>query len=167
MFAREADMDGIERLSSFTLVACDQAYDTTPNSSLEHYPDSFGMPGDLYPASMPARFYDASRVGLSEWHTLERINDSTTGFGATIYARARDGKTDYMVALQGTRGPNPQDWAGNLQFGLDKWNASTGGQRLMADLSARLGEITGDIYFTGQSLGGALAEYAAYEFKTI
>lgn len=161
-------MDSIERLSIFTLVASDQAYwkDMPEQTVLAPYPDSGEL--DLYPSTMPAQFYDPMYVGLSEWKVAKRIDHAATGFGATIYTRDRsDGKTDFMVALQGTRGPNLQDWSGNLVFGWDKWQAAEGGQQLLADLRTALdeGRLSGDIYFTGQSLGGALAEYAAYEFK--
>ncbi len=163
-------MDGIEKLSRSSLVACDQAYQAAISNGtvLAPYPDSGAA--DAYPNTMPASFYDPVYVGLSGWTVFDRVDDPQTGFGATIYKRVADGKTDFMVAMQGTRGPNAQDWYGNVGFGVDRWNSDKGGQLLMAKLEALLtgtngDRLTGDIIFTGQSLGGALAEYAAYDFR--
>ena len=68
--------------------------------------------------------------------------------------------------MQGTRGPNFQDWSGNLIYGWDKWtNAQQGGTQLIASLVGLTTQTNaGNIHFTGQSLGGALAEYALYDF---
>ncbi|HSD70455.1 MAG TPA: VCBS domain-containing protein [Woeseiaceae bacterium] len=167
-------MDSIEKLSRFTLVASDQAYRsgiaTDGSVFLAPHLDSPGI--DLFPNTMPASFFDPVFTDLSAWKIIDRIDDPSTGFGATTYRRVNaDGKVDFMVALQGTRGPNAQDWGGNLGFAVDKWTSADGGQLLRSRLQALLSgpngnQITGDIYFTGQSLGGALAEYAAYDFRT-
>ena len=45
---------------------------------------------------------------------------------------------------------------------MDHWRASGGGQELLADLLGINDART--IHFAGQSLGGALAQYAAYDF---
>ena len=131
-------MDGIEKLSRLSLVACDQSYDALVAkgvSKLAPYLDSGA--GDIAPNTMPASFYDPVYVGLNDWTVFDRIDDAQTGFGATIYTRVANDKTDFMVALQGTRGPSAQDWNGNLGFGLDKWNSAGGGQllnRVFSDL---------------------------------
>lgn len=174
-------MESVERLSRICLVACDQAYwggpqSNTPNALgpitagtvLAPYADSGGAT-DLFPNALPAAFFNPISTGLSEWTVIDRTDDPETGFGATIYKRSNlDGTADFLVAFQGTRGPNAQDWQGNFGFGVDKWNSVAGGQALIAKLRTllRSNAITGDIYFTGQSLGGALAEYAAYGFRT-
>ena len=172
-------MDNIEILSRYGLVASDQAYyaGIPENGSmwLMPFPDSGSL--DSYPNTMPAHFSDPVYVNgspvyldLGAWRVFDRIDDPLTGFGATIYKRVADGKTDYMVALQGTRGPSMEDWFGNAGFGVDKWESASGGKLLIDKLSALLAatnsdKLTGDIIFTGQSLGGALAEYAAYDFR--
>lgn len=166
-------MDTTEKLSRYSLVACDQAYNSqvvNNVTSLAPYLDSPGT--DTPPNTMPASFYDPMYVGLNDWTVFDRIDDPRTGFGATIYKRVANGKTDYMVAMQGTRGPSAQDWLGNAGFGVDKWESTDGGKLLTTKLSALLtatngDRLTGDIIFTGQSLGGALAEYAAYDFRQL
>jgi len=109
-------MDSIEKISRICLVAADQSYwaEIPRNTTLAPYLDS-GADGDRYPNSMPATFYDPVYTGLSEWRVYLRIDDTSTGFGATIYRRgSASSKADFMVALQGTRGPSAQDWGGNL-----------------------------------------------------
>ena len=173
-------MESIEKLSRICLVACDQSYwggslSNTPDQDgpietgtvLEPHPDS-GVDVDVFPNIMPATFFNPVSTGLSEWLVFDRHDDPQSGFGATIYRRINTvGTADFMVAFQGTRGPSTQDWNSNLGFGTDKWVSPAGGVTLTSQLSGLLtsGEITGDIYFTGQSLGGALAEYAAYDFR--
>src|SRR3989442_9312951 len=135
-------MDSIEKLSKFCLVACDQSYqpDIQIGVSLSPYFDSGAI--DIYPNTMPASFFDPVFVGLSQWRVADRVNDTATGFGATIYKRTNsDGKVDFIVGMQGTRGPSPQDWSGNLGFAVDKWQSNDGGQELMARLRDPL---TGD-----------------------
>jgi len=73
-----------------------------------------------------------------------------------------------IVALRGTDGPDPQDWVANSQhLGWNQWSSPDGRGRIFAFLDglAPPGEaFAGTIHFTGQSLGGGLAQYAAYEY---
>ncbi len=173
-------MESVEKLSRLCLVACDQSYWGGPLSNTldengpiavdvvlaPHADSSVDM--DVFPNTMPGTFYNPISTGLSEWKVFDRQDDAQSGFGATTYQRFNtDGTVDHMVAFQGTRGPSAQDWNGNLKFGVDKWVADAGGKAITQRLSELLvrGLITGDIYFAGQSLGGALAEYAAYDFR--
>ena len=153
-------MDSIDKLSAECLVACDQSYQAgiARGTHLDQYLDGGDVP---LVTTMPSAFYD---MGVTDWVVDFRRDDLQTGFGATVYKRISGAKTDYMVAMQGTRGPSAQDWNANLNFGIDKLNSA--GYR---DLKAYLDTVadnttTGDVLFTGQSLGGALAEYAAYDF---
>lgn len=155
-------------LIKLLLVACDQAYesDVIPEASiLAAFPDS-PVPGipDAYPASLPTRW---GYVGLDKWIVYDRFDDAATGFGATLLRKKNlDGGVDYIVAMQGTRGPNIQDWSGNLIYGWDKWSSPTGAEaRRLREQLNRLGNVN-SIHFTGQSLGGALAEYALYDYAT-
>lgn len=95
-------MDAIEKLSTLSLVACDQAYNAgvvINSSKLAPFADSpIGTP-DVYPNMMPGSFYDPVYVGLNDWTVFDRIDDPVTGFGATIYKRVADGKTE---ALKGS-----------------------------------------------------------------
>src|SRR5512135_1692705 len=164
-------------LTDILLVACDQSYRAGANAdpptgnpisvgdSLSSYPDSIISRIDLFPRSMPDDWRDLS---LGDWIVQSRFDEPTTGFGATLYRKsASNGLGDYIVAMQGTRGPNIQDWAGNLIYGWDKWTDERleGGQQLLNDLLS-LKDVN-HIHFTGQSLGGALAEYALYDYAQL
>jgi len=170
-------------LTKILLVACDQSYQPGPGSNappangtvirvgdpLQPYPDNDATIDGGFNNQMPAQWYDlqlADGTRFTDWRVEQRFDDRYSGFGATVYSRvAGDGKRDYIVALQGTRGPNIQDWSGNLIYGWDKWTADTQGANgpdLMVFLLS-IGDIR-NIHFTGQSLGGALAQYAAYDF---
>lgn len=152
-------MDAVNKLSAECLVACDQSYNASlqPGNFLDQYPDG-GVD------RMPAIYYDPVGIGLSDWKVEQRVDDPQTGLGYAIYKRINGTKKDYMVAMQGTRGPSAQDWIGNLNFGIDKWQSQkwAGLQDYLKGIAKDA--TTGDILITGQSLGGALAEYAAYDF---
>jgi len=154
-------------LSQILLVASDQSYDADVSTGafLSEHPDSVGLGANDYPNTMPSAW---NALGLSDWIVKQRFNYSETGFGATIYQKANaDGSADYVVALQGTRGSNIQDWGGNLIYGWDKWSHQTvQGPNPETSFLAYILSLpnVNKIHFTGQSLGGALAQYAAYEY---
>ena len=163
-------------LTKILLVACDQSYWGGPESNtqdprgsitggtpLAPYLDSTGPGGDASQNTMPSEW---NNLGLSSWVVFKRYDESATGFGATLYRKENaDGSADYIVAMQGTRGLNIQDWGGNLIYGWDKWGgpAAQKARDLQNDLLNNLGTV-GTIHFTGQSLGGALAQYALYDY---
>ncbi|MGA8051698.1 MAG: hypothetical protein WCA09_16085 [Burkholderiales bacterium] len=161
-------------LTKILLVACDQSYQGGSQASppspraiatgdpLSPYPDSPVAGGDSFPNSLPD---DWRSLSLGDWVVQERYDEPATGFGATLYSKTNgDGSAEYIVAMQGTRGPNIQDWSGNLIYGWDKWSDALpqGGQDLMTDLLFLPANSL--IHFTGQSLGGALAEYALFDY---
>src|SRR5690606_4508099 len=90
-----------------------------------------------------------------------------TGFKAVIFRN--DAEREVIVALAGTDGADLKDWWGNLtHYAWNQWqeNRLPVLQRLDS-LSLELrkdGAPEPAIHFTGQSLGGALAQYATYEF---
>ena len=163
-------------LSKVLLVACDQSYwggpqtntpDThngpiTPGTPLDKYLDSSGSGADVFPNTMPNEW---NSLGMGQWIVQERFDDPITGFGATLYRKSNtDGSRDFIVAMQGTRGPNFQDWGGNLVYGWDKWiSRNTGGGQDLLNTLSGLTNVS-KIHFTGQSLGGALAQYALYHY---
>lgn len=145
------------------LVADDQSYEmhTPEGIPLMPYPDSpLGSPADTWPDSMP----DAWQADLDSWTVAKRFDDQATGFGATVFQKdVGNGKFDYIVAMQGTRGISAQDWNGNLTYGWEKF-VGAGGQELMSYLLNDIKGDTNQIHFTGQSLGSSLAQFAAYRY---
>ena len=159
MSIRESDLVG---LSERLLIACDQSYAgeklVVGVSHLEPYfdpplVDQFKPP---YPSNFP------------EYIVQFRIEDHATGFKCVIY---QDVATrELIVAMGGTDGTDIKDWWANVtHYGWNQWknNRAT----VLTALQDLIGRTQGPnseqprIYFTGQSLGGALAQYAAYEFE--
>jgi Ca2+-binding RTX toxin-like protein len=167
------DTTTLSGLSKLMLVACDMSYKgiaAQPNEDLASYPDT-----PSYEFPLP---YDISNNGFK---VLKADEISKTGFKVVIFSK----DNELIVAMAGTDGPNMQDWAANVRLGWDQWNgafdtatntvvAGTSGrdrvipiiQDFLAGLSVEQ-QQTARIHFTGQSLGGALADYAAYEWVKI
>lgn len=107
-------------------------------------------------------------IDFPSWERIKEINpgdEYKSGFDASIF-RLR-GTNEYVVALRGTDGNNLKDWRNNLGFAVKVWNDEK--SKLFQALfspAAPDGAIPakGTIHFVGQSLGGGLAQYAAYEF---
>ncbi len=157
------------QLAELCLTACDASYFRT------------ARPGDELVSPLPSRgdplaqFFDepgepVNPFASDAWHSgfvmLDRFLDRTTGFGAIVYARGPlASPQEYIVAFRGTDGLDPQDWRENFQqLGWSQWDkARAPGEpfgRVFATLASEL--LAGKrVHFTGQSLGGALAQYAA------
>lgn len=85
-------------------------------------------------------------------------NDAV-GFKFTAYRNAST--NEIIVAFGGTDGLDPVDWTSNTQLGWNQWKNS---RNLVFDYLRPLVDAGTKVHFTGQSLGGALAQYAAYEW---
>ena len=142
-------------LAKTLLVACDMAYaagrpEGAEGNSLSPYKDS-----GAYEIS-PRFAYD---TGYKVYRVLQ---EPSTGFKAILFKR--DNVSEYILAFAGTDGPNSQDWAANsLRLGWNQWEHSRSAV-LEAANSALAGG--GTLHITGQSLGGGLAEYAAFDLLT-
>jgi Ca2+-binding RTX toxin-like protein len=166
------------------LIASDFAYkdniqlgdllQTHPDNKQE---DENGFPSSLYlalgnePLTQFVSTFEGgvSGVKLTQWEVVKVTQDASDGFGVVILKsaiRGLDGKFDYIVALRGSDGENRQDWFANMDLASTLWREHS------AEVISYLMNLqtTGDIprlnriHFTGQSLGGGLAQYAAYDF---
>ncbi|OQW60522.1 MAG: hypothetical protein BVN28_08650 [Nitrospira sp. ST-bin4] len=146
-------------LAKLTLLASDASYfdpthpAPTELGSLDD--TNYGQRAALY--SVPAGFEKA----------IEFRDTTINGFGFVAYRNQQT--NEVIVAFRGTDGPSPQDWVANSQYlGWNQWNSPNGRGQVFAFLNG-LRDPNGDpysgtIHFTGQSLGGGLAQYAAYEY---
>jgi len=109
----------------------------------------------------PDNSNDFASLEPPEGYTPERIwNDETTGFKAVLYLAANgDGTFRSIVAFTGTE--DGQDAIADLTLGWNQWDENR--DSIFSEL-ARI-DLT-ELIFTGHSLGGALAQYAAYEYLT-
>ncbi len=163
------DTSTLSSLSKLALLACDMSYKgdgAQKNEALAPYPDT-----PSYNFLPP--------YGIDNGFTVfDKGEVKKTGFKFVLFSK----DNELIVAMAGTDGPNMQDWAANLRLGWDQWNGAfdtitnaivpdTSGrdrvipiiQNFLAGLSAEQRQ-TAKIHFTGQSLGGALADYATYDW---
>lgn len=88
------------------------------------------------------------------------LDDPGTGFHAEVYRKI--GTNEYTVAFTGTEPFSlaGQDIPADLALGAEQWK--TNRNTVLAALDSLSG--ASKITFTGHSLGGALAQYAAYHY---
>jgi hypothetical protein len=154
--------NNLNDLAKLTLLASDASYfDAAHPAPINLGPlptTGSGQQTALY--SVPAGFIKA----------LEFNDTTTTGFGFVAYVKmgATQADTEVIIAFRGTDGPNPTDWVANSQsLGWNQWNQQ-GRTRVFSFLDGLKPDaetaFQGKVHFTGQSLGGGLAQYAAYEY---
>jgi hypothetical protein len=149
-------------------------YDTDrPHSSLERL-----TPREKYVATLPASKLAAQdeSCGAPELPTASVVRRkrrpppwTTLHLPTRPESTYKSGKVVQISgATSGTDGPNLKDWWGNaFHYGWNQWSEN---RREVFNFLAGLKDpggptpFTGRIHFTGQSLGGALAQYVAYEF---
>lgn len=149
---------GLNDLAKLTLLASDESYfspqfpvsignllqpllDTPSYNVLPQY--------DI----VPARTFVVDRTFI----------DNTTGFKAIAFRNAET--NEVILAFGGTDGVNAQDWASNVEhLGWNQWDGNDGRNRTAVFAYLNSLDPTTTIHFTGQSLGGTLAQYATYEY---
>ena len=153
--------NGLNNLAKLTLLASDESYFSSQfpvpdGSSLQPLPDTPSY--NIFPQ------YDI--VSASAFHKDTQGTVEATGFKFITFRN--DATNEVIVAFGGTDGASPQDWAANVEhLGWNQWN--NGGRAAVFNYLNVLTNLdgtpfTGKIHFTGQSLGGALAQYATYEY---
>ena len=167
----------LNTLAERALIACDASYFTNTNITGPRPPgDSdpthlyLGDPLDLLLDSSPILngYRPAySYVSLTQGYVVDQeFINTLAGFKAVAFKNSAT--NDIVISIGGTDGTNPTDWKANLQsYGFSEWEAGK------ADVFTYLnglprnpdtGELLVTVNFTGQSLGGALAQYALYEW---
>ena len=134
------------------LVASDMAY--AANDQIFLGDERLRPYDDTIPPFGPTFSYD------DRYRVVNSRADSTTGFKYILFQH--EVTSELLVAFAGTDGINYQDWAANsLALGWNQWLEN---RNLVLGEIGRRAATAPRIHFTGQSLGGALAEFAAYEF---
>lgn len=147
-------------LARLALVASDASYAgelLAIGTPLGPYPDS-------QESEIPCPYED--EILKSGYEVISTFQNNFTGFKAVLFRNFST--NEVIVAFAGTDGLNLKDWWGNaFYYGWKQWtNSETDLLDFLGGLRDQSGSATfsGRIHFTGQSLGGALAQYAAYEF---
>jgi pimeloyl-ACP methyl ester carboxylesterase len=123
---------------------------------------------------VPAKVRDAAQIAYDNLTPGTTINNGSslngyvvdrvfgsTGDGVTAYGLRDPGTNNTIIAFRGTN--DGTDWADNVgNLGYRQWN------EIRADVTdyVRSTGSQGDITFAGHSLGGALAQYAAYDLAS-
>jgi hypothetical protein len=156
------DTSILEDLSELALVASDSSYKgrlAIVGESLQPFNDTPQYGNPQAPFGLTSQFLTANYV-------VDRIFDEPsdkTGFKAIAYKNLAT--NDIVLAFAGTDGLNGKDWWGNtFHYGWNQWAANIGRIRAYLANFVNNGTLSAKISFVGQSLGGALAQYAAYDF---
>ncbi len=158
---------GLNDLAKLALLASDATY--FDNAKGHPAPIELGPLNDTSYGVGPQYSVPSGFVKAAEFN-----DTTTTGFGFVAYVKngATPAETEVIIALRGTDGPNPTDWVANSQhLGWNQWNSPDGRARVFAFLDSLRSNpldpssaFEGKVHFAGQSLGGGLAQYAAYEY---
>ncbi|MFO0707319.1 MAG: hypothetical protein U0412_10760 [Nitrospira sp.] len=147
---------GLNDLAKLTLLASDESYFSSQFpffNLLQPLPDT--------PTYNVSPQYDIVPA-LSFQQDFDRT-DNTTGFKVIAYKNVQT--NEVIIAFGGTDGINAQDWASNVEhLGWNQWASDNGRNRTAVFNYLASLDPTTKIHFTGQSLGGALAQYATYEY---
>ena len=137
-------------LAELCLVACDMSY--------KGRAAEVGEP--LAPYFDPVIIGPEYDVVASGFTVLQSFQDDTTGLKAVVFRNLVT--KELIVSFAGTDGQDPKDWwSAVTNLGWQQWINNR------ADIFGLIAPLVSDGYkfnFTGQSLGGALAQYAAYDF---
>ena len=145
----------LNELAKLALIASDTSYFTSTNT--------VPLGGVLAP------FRDTPTYDILPLYTIApgfvkdsddaRSRNDAVGFKFTAYQNTAT--NEIIVAFGGTDGPDPVDWTSNTQLGWNQWENS---RDLVFDYLRPIVNAGTKVHFSGQSLGGALAQYAAYEW---
>lgn len=163
------------RVSSLALIASDASYFTGTtqsalNDMLRTLPQSASGP-TLPPAiaTQVGAYPVAGTNGVFEvpgWAVFESRRVDETSFQAVVFRNVTT--REVIAAFQGTNPATGADWYTNLNLGTNQWDIPLRNEirgmleRALSDQTSQASPFT--VHFTGHSLGGPLAQYAAYDF---
>ena len=160
----QADTNNLNELSQLALIASDASY----KGRLSSIGDPLQQFDDAPQYGNPSPPFGFQFLFASTSYKVDAIFDNPqdlSGFKAVAF---RDELTkDVILAFAGTDGPDARDWWGNiLHLGWNQWSKNAPQIRPYLDglLDSTTGASPYRIHFVGQSLGGAIAQYAAYDF---
>ncbi|MGQ0557614.1 MAG: putative Ig domain-containing protein [Nitrospiraceae bacterium] len=104
-------------------------------------------------------YIDDPPTGPVGYEVVREFDDPATGFHAVAF---KNSNNEYVIAFRGTE-TNFQDAYTDLNLGWTQWTARSEEILTFLRTLELSGEVT-SVAFTGHSLGGALAQYAAYEY---
>lgn len=102
-------------------------------------------------------YRDNLLTGPLGYEVVTEFNDQETGFHAVAF---KNSSNEYVIAFRGTQ-PSFQDAYADLNLGWPQWDRNR--DEVLNFLRGLERELT-SVSFTGHSLGGALAQYAVYEY---
>ncbi len=137
-------------LAELSLLACDMAYKGRAAAVGERLAPYFD------PVVMGPEY---SIIG-NGFSVLRAIQDDLSGFKAIIFKN--EVTKELLISFAGVDGTNQKDWWSSVNhLGWNQWDRN---RALLNTIREFLADSEYKFHFTGQSLGGALAQYAAYEF---
>src|SRR3954469_9053378 len=166
-------------LSVLDLIASDVSYRAksafdgdAPGGELFSFQDSapekeFGFPSSLLsalpngPSSPTANTQSqdingVNTVVFTNWEFVRKFEDPKSGFGYVVYRSTLpiDGKTNYIVAMQGSDGTDSQDWFQNLDLARQVWSEQrTNLTNFLINGANGIVPSSGVIHFTGNEIG--------------
>jgi|GEM_PF-2021490 len=108
--------------------------------------------------------YQSSSEEVFGYSRIGGREDAETGFSLTIF-KSVSGE-EYIFAFRGTEASS-QDVFTDFNAGITQWTNDNKVFVKRKITEYTVGKLNASIHFTGHSLGGALAQFAAYEYAVI
>ena len=140
----------LNELAKLALIASDASY----------FSSQFPAPDFLSPLRDTPSYDILPSYSIQPGFTkIREFSNPLDGFKFVMFKNTQT--NEVIVAFGGTDGLDTVDWTSNTQLGWNQWEEN----RATAFASLReFVDPSTKVHFTGQSMGGALAQYAAYEW---
>jgi hypothetical protein len=108
--------------------------------------------------------YEEVPSDILGYSPIDGRSDSNTGFSLTIYKSLTS--EQYIFAFRGTEFSSQDSYTG-LNVGIKQWSEANSEYVAERISFYTAGDSEANLHFTGHSLGGALAQFAAYEYAAV